>query len=936
MEAPLIYISKVALSVGVFYLAFLVLFKNQKHFVFNRLYLPVSLAISFIIPLITFTSIKYVEPVPVGEFNGVPASTQLPGIVQNQKFFLEWTHYLFGIYILGFVVLLFQLVFGHFKAIQIVRKSTVQELFKKQVNITKKDVHPFSFFNKIVLSGKTLNHPNLEIIVDHENIHVKEKHTIDILISEILFLFQWFNPFAWLIKDAIKNNLEYYTDNEIAQKHNPQTYQLAMVSLADKKELAPFLTALNGNQIKSRIIMMKKKTKNKYSFAKQLLILPLLSVLVMGLSNKVEKIELINNNHQTNEIKGTKTEFYKVVIDGNEINTNTPEMQHLNLSEILDAPAAQRAPGFFSEVSCEILTAQNINPDKLERIRYSGRYPNISTLFIRTKDYAEGTNPKFEKEINRYSAGVTLDTYKTEQKERIEENTGNGTSESSDWKISGPFRAVNIKGSENQFFTPTTEKGIMLELDGNKNKRPLLFVDGVETKSIEHLNPEQFKSITVIKDEASLNKYGDKGKNGVIEIFLKSETFEAEQKFRELISKKIKFPEEALSANIEKTLSFSVRIDENGNLSRDAFVPEINIYQPIVVIGKRVETNEAKPKNTISEVEKAEIFSKEFSRVVREIKQVDLDELKGKSMLVNFSFKIEDVELTSKNLRIGKLTWKNNELFNDDKLNDLLGVEKGNIYSKEYIEQRIYGEVSDLYLDNGYLFFNISITEIEQKKGIIDLYFNIYEGNKFKVGKIDFTGYTDVLPNEVLKKLQLKSGDFFSRTKLNQSAETLNNLIKSNALVGDIEVHPLLDNSDIVNLTFKIKEKIEDVEINSKNSEPITSEFKLREYIRKRVYFPPEARDEHNSQLHMYFYIKINRNGEVTNVSEKPSGEVVEINEIEIIANRDKTAIPELSIKNGNLMAAAAEQVLHKLPIIDIPELKGKTAKLHFKFVLLD
>jgi hypothetical protein len=189
----------------------------------------------------------------------------------------------------------------------------------------------------------------------------------------------------------------------------------------------------------------------------------------------------------------------------------------------------------------------------------------------------------------------------------------------------------------------------MLELDGNKNKRPLLFVDGVETKSIEHLNPEQIKSITVIKDEDSLNKYVEKGKNGVIEIFLKSETFEAEQKFRELISKKIKFPEEALSANIEKTLSFSVRIDENGNLSRDAFVPEINIYQPIVVIGKRIETNEAKPKNTISEVEKTEFFSKEFSRVVGEIKQVDLDELKGKSMLVNVSFKIEDVEITSKN-----------------------------------------------------------------------------------------------------------------------------------------------------------------------------------------------------------------------------------------------------------------------------------------------
>jgi TonB family protein len=66
-----------------------------------------------------------------------------------------------------------------------------------------------------------------------------------------------------------------------------------MVALADKKGVAPFLTALNGSQLKNRIIMMKKKTENKFAPLKQLVILPLLAILIMGLSNKEVKTEII-------------------------------------------------------------------------------------------------------------------------------------------------------------------------------------------------------------------------------------------------------------------------------------------------------------------------------------------------------------------------------------------------------------------------------------------------------------------------------------------------------------------------------------------------------------------------------------------------------------------------------------------------------------------
>lgn len=186
MENYLFYIGRSALAAGVFYLAYLVLFQNQKHFVFNRIYLPVSLPLSFVIPLITFTTVKFVEPVSF-DLNSFAYLGNVTENAVQPAFVFQWYHYLYGLYILGVSGFLFHLLLGHLKAISIVKRSWIKNLFNIKVNVTKKDVHPFSFFNKIVLSENTLNHPNIKVIVSHENIHVKEKHTLDILFAELLF-----------------------------------------------------------------------------------------------------------------------------------------------------------------------------------------------------------------------------------------------------------------------------------------------------------------------------------------------------------------------------------------------------------------------------------------------------------------------------------------------------------------------------------------------------------------------------------------------------------------------------------------------------------------------------------------------------------------------------------------------------------------------------
>lgn len=458
MEDFLIYIAKSAAAAGAFYLLYLMLFQHQKQFVFNRVYLPVSLALSFIIPLITFTSVKYIQLPPVTvHTDSFAYLAESETAQQAPGFNLEWFHYVIGIYVLGILSFSLYLVLGHFKAFSIIKKSRLHKLFNIDVNVTLKDVHPFSFFNKIVLSDKTLDNPNLAMIVQHEEIHVREKHTLDILFAEILFLFQWFNPFAWLLKDAIKNNLEYKTDHQVTKTIDPLQYQLAMVGLAHKEGIAPFLTALNGSQLKNRIVMMKRKTGNKYALLKQLLVLPLLAVLTMSLSNKEVKTQIVESTKQL-----------EIVVDGETISQNDPRFQSVDFSDGIDGREVMLALGIENKV---ILNGYSDESD-----------PNI--YFIQTSDYVLGSNAEFDKLIS------PANKEKNKVSGKITDDAGN--------PISGA--SVIVKGKTTGTITDT-EGNYLLKLPG-EDETLIFSATGYQNKEVAVDGKEEINIQLVPKSES--------------------------------------------------------------------------------------------------------------------------------------------------------------------------------------------------------------------------------------------------------------------------------------------------------------------------------------------------------------------------------------------------------------------------------------------------
>ena len=285
MEFNLSYFLHVSIAIAVFYLAYLLLFRKEKIFLFNRLYLIVSMIVSFIIPHITFHK-QIVMPEVVMSIQStefVAASpTALSGF--NIQLILKL------LFLSGFVFFLSVMIIGHLKVWWIVHKSSKDTLYGHMVWIINKNIPPFTYFGKLIIPFEILNSPHLLSVVFHEQIHAKGQHCIDLCLAELLFLFQWFNPFAWLIKNAIKENLEFLTDNETIGYIDKEEYQLSMVSLASKNTFYTFPSISNQSQLKKRIIMIKKNKTSKFPWIKSLVIIPILTILTVTLSGREVQI----------------------------------------------------------------------------------------------------------------------------------------------------------------------------------------------------------------------------------------------------------------------------------------------------------------------------------------------------------------------------------------------------------------------------------------------------------------------------------------------------------------------------------------------------------------------------------------------------------------------------------------------------------------------
>jgi len=312
MGIGLPYIFRVALALTVLYIVYFTLFREGKNFLFKRIYFIGAVLMSITIPMISFQVEVIVQNeaaavVPFSAYTQSPdlevqfadnPARQTESIIQtiwHHISQLGWLEVVWIVFALGAGVLLLRTVIGHFKIRKVVKNASPYTLYGDSVRVATEKLPPFTYFRKVVIPVNILDSPYLQAVISHERIHAKGWHCLDLYMADILCILQWFNPFAWLLKRAVRDNIEFLTDDLVTRQMNQAEYQMGMVSLAGKDMMLAFPAVSNMSQLKKRIEMMKKAKPIRYQWARVLLLMPVIALLTITLSGR--EVSIIESDH---------------------------------------------------------------------------------------------------------------------------------------------------------------------------------------------------------------------------------------------------------------------------------------------------------------------------------------------------------------------------------------------------------------------------------------------------------------------------------------------------------------------------------------------------------------------------------------------------------------------------------------------------------------
>ena len=272
------YLLEANLYLVLFYAAYYLLLRKDTHYQFNRICLLTSSLLSFIIPLV---QIGILKPAPLAlPLNGaVNMSFTMPSTQQvsvNMTAPVVTINYYLLVYLAIVLILTIAFAFRLYQLIKLARKG--KRIAASNFNLVEldDDNHAFSFFNYLFI-GKTLS--SSATVIQHELVHIRQKHSFDIIYLEFLKIICWFNPAVYLLQNSLKEVHEFIADNHIA--HDQQAvndYTDFLISNAyGLPDSALTNNFFNKNLLKTRIMMLHQKRSGSLARLKYLVALPLLA-----------------------------------------------------------------------------------------------------------------------------------------------------------------------------------------------------------------------------------------------------------------------------------------------------------------------------------------------------------------------------------------------------------------------------------------------------------------------------------------------------------------------------------------------------------------------------------------------------------------------------------------------------------------------------------
>lgn len=564
------YLLKVILVSGILTGYYWVSLRNKRFHHYNRVYLVGALLLSWGLPLLNLQWF-YLAPEPASPIHQVAKLIYFSPNTLNAST-MSWDELVGVALIVVAGILVIAFLRGIAQLFLIKSKGRVTPMDRFDFIETSVEDAPFSFFRNLFWKKEcALNDENGQRMLHHEITHIEQYHSFDKVLATLSTCLAWMNPFFWLIRKELEVVHEFIADE--AAITNNDASQLAEMLLA--AQFSPTLFS-NGqsffySSIKRRILMLTASKKTSYSYARRLLVLPItlgaLALLSFTIRNKQSETK------QFLSITGTSPAIFLDTIPAQFRDLTTGKLKGNYQIEIQDDTAIFKDPKskknlfkvplnqlgamagnssanksenadtkkrayFFSGDSVTIIRGKLINNQKAPRIVVNGRELSSSNELqlipssdIKTIDIRGG-------EVNIKVDSSTGDNKNLQLKKVADKSTvtieGIEIENLSIEKIKEAHERLKDGKTDSEYLIAIGEKK---EGDGKvvyayslkaagKNELPkdiLYIIDGQESDAaaMKKLGPSSIKSINVLKGNSANNKYGEKGKNGVIEIITK-------------------------------------------------------------------------------------------------------------------------------------------------------------------------------------------------------------------------------------------------------------------------------------------------------------------------------------------------------------------------------------------------------------------------------
>ncbi len=459
MTEFLLYLAKLSLVISFIYGAYQLFLKRSTHFAWNRAYLIVGILIAFLLPFwpvsSTVISIPSFAELDIESLGQATEGGEQAGFAER----IDWSLWLGWAYMLGLGLMVLRLIKIDGQIRRLIRASSKEEHPRFTLLRSSGIKAPFSFYRYVFLPASSPKSKATDLIISHEQAHIEEKHSFDILLLEFFLLFQWFNPIAWMYKKSLLAIHEYQADQSVmASGVSKSDYQLLLLEQGAGSQRFALANAFNEFTTVKRIKMMNQNRSSKWSRIKFLFLLPILGLSLYSFKALPSSSNIIAN------ITGKKLIQGHVIMaeDQSPIAGATILVKESSIGTLTNEA------GYF-----EIMIPENSSA-------------TLVFSFIGLESH----------EVVMEESGII----------RVE--LGKQKSKSSFFK-SGKAEVDLGKDLE---VMSTKEKAPLIILDGKEVSKGF---------KMDALEPDDIESVNVIKGEKAIEEYGEKGRNGVIKITTK-------------------------------------------------------------------------------------------------------------------------------------------------------------------------------------------------------------------------------------------------------------------------------------------------------------------------------------------------------------------------------------------------------------------------------